>query len=114
MGREHSLRIESRLAGADVNPYLGYAAVIASGLDGIRNRIEPPPHFDGDVYGAADVPTVPNTLREATGALEQSEFARGAFGDDVVDHYVHFLRTEQAAYDRAVTDWERYRYYEQI
>ena len=114
VGRDQSLRIESRLAGADVNPYLGHAAAIASGLDGIRNRTEPPEHFDGDAYAAADTAQVPRTLREATGRLDRSEFARAAVGDDVVDHYVHFLRTEQAAFDRAVTDWERHRYFEQI
>ena len=114
VGEGPSLRIESRLPGADVNPYLAYAAAIASGLDGIRNQIEPPDHFEGDVYSAADVPTVPKTLQAANAALDESAFARAAFGDEVVDHYCHFFATEQAAYDRAVTDWERHRYFEQI
>ena len=114
VGHGQSLRIESRIAGADVNPYLAYAAVLASGLDGVRHRIEPPPAFEGDVYSAADLPHAPRTLREAIDEFERSEFARAAFGDEVVEHYLHFFKTEQAAYDRAVTDWERKRYFEQI
>ncbi len=114
VGRGQSLRIECRLPGADVNPYLAYAAIVAAGLDGIRDRTEPPPHFSGDVYAAADLPRVPVTLGEATDRFEASAFARAAFGDAVVDHYAHFFRTEQAAYDRAVTDWERRRYFERI
>ncbi|MCC6616049.1 MAG: glutamine synthetase [Anaerolineae bacterium] len=114
VGQGKSLRIESRIPGADINPYLTYAAALASGLDGIRNQIEPPPSFEGDVYSARDLPQVPHTLREATDAFESSAFAKAAFGADVVEHYTHFFRTEQAAYDRAVTDWERARYFEQI
>ncbi|MBE0690136.1 MAG: glutamine synthetase, partial [Anaerolineae bacterium] len=74
----------------------------------------PPPSFEGDVYSARDLPQVPHTLREATDAFEASAFAQAAFGADVVEHYTHFFRTEQAAYDRAVTNWERARYFEQI
>ncbi len=114
VGRGQSLRIESRVPGADVNPYLAYAAILASGLDGIRNEIEPPDIFVGDVYSAADPEQVPRTMREAIQALGNSGFAREAFGDDVIDHYLHFFSTEQASYDRAVTDWERRRYFEQI
>ena len=114
VGHGKSLRIESRIPGADVNPYLAYAAAIASGLDGIRNKIEPPPIFQGDVYAAKDLPQVPRTLREAINAMERSAFAREAFGDDVIEHYLHFYNTEQAAYDKAVTTWERARYFEQI
>jgi glutamine synthetase len=114
VGKGQSLRIESRIPGADVNPYLAYAAVLASGLDGIKNQIEPPDIFVGDVYSAKGLPHVPRTLREATEALEQSEFARRAFGDEVVDHYVHFFKVEQAQFDTAVTDWERRRYFEQV
>lgn len=114
IGSGPSLRIESRIPGADINPYLAYAAALASGLDGIRNRIEPPPIFEGDVYSAKDLPRVPHSLRDAIEAMEESEFARAAFGDDVIEHYLHFYRTEQAAFDRAVTNWERARYFEQI
>ena len=114
VGRGPSLRIECRIPGADVNPYLGLAAALASGLDGIRNQIEPPAMFEGDVYAAQDLPHVPRTLRDAIAALEASDFGRRAFGDEVIDHYLHFFRTEQDAYDNAVTDWERKRYFEQI
>ncbi|MEW5988890.1 MAG: glutamine synthetase family protein [Chloroflexota bacterium] len=114
VGHGPSLRIECRVPGADVNPYLVYAAVLASGLDGIRRQIEPPAIFQGDVYAAAGLPRVPSTLREAISALEGSDFARRAFGEDVIEHYLHFFKTEQARFDRAVTNWERNRYFEQI
>jgi glutamine synthetase len=114
VGRGPSLRIECRIPGADVNPYLAYAASIAAGLHGIENQIEPPPMFEGDVYGATDLPRVPASLRQAADALEASAMLRAAFGDEVVDHYVHFFRTEQRKYDEAVTGWERARYFERI
>lgn len=114
VGSGKSLRIESRIPGADCNPYLAFAAAIASGLEGIRNQIEPPLNFEGDVYQAQQLPHVPRTLREATDNLEASEFARAAFGEDVVEHYVRTFRTEQAAFDNAVTDWEMRRYFERI
>ena len=111
-GHGASLRIECRIPGADANPYLAYAATIAAGLDGISNRIEPPPIFQGNVYQAADLPQVPRTLREAIGELERSALAREAFGTDVVEHYLHFLTTEQRKFDEAVTCWERARFFE--
>lgn len=114
VGSGPSLRIECRIPGADCNPYLTYAAAMASGLDGIRRKLEPPDIYEGDIYHADDLPHVPKTLTEAISHFEQSEFAREAFGCDVVEHYTHFFRTEQQAYDRAVTDWERQRYFERI
>ncbi len=114
VGKGKSLRIETRVPGADVNPYLAYAALLASGLQGIREKIEPPPHFSGDVYTATDLPQVPRTLPEAIAKLEASEFARQTFGDAVIEHYLHFFKTEQALFEQAVTDWERRRYFEQI
>ncbi len=114
VGRGDSLRIECRIPGADVNPYLGFAAALASGLDGIAHQIEPPPIFTGDVYAAQHLPRVPYTLHEATDLFATSDFAQQAFGPDVVEHYTHFFRTEQMAYDTAVTDWERQRYFERI
>jgi glutamine synthetase len=114
VGHGQSLRVECRIPGADCNPYLALAALLASGLDGIAGRTEPPGHFEGDVYAARDLPHVPHTLREATEHFASSGFAGNAFGPDVVAHYAHFLRTEQAAYDAAVTDWERTRYFERI
>jgi glutamine synthetase len=114
VGRGPSLRIECRVPGADCNPYLAFAASLASGLDGIRNRIEPPACFTGDMYAARDLPRVPRGLEEATDRFASSEFAARAFGEQVVEHYAHFFRTEQAAFLKAVTDWERRRYYERI
>ena len=114
VGKGRSLRIECRIPGADCNPYLAYAAVLASGLDGIAKQIEPPPLFEGDVYAAQDLPRVPYTLREATDLFAASEFTRQVFGQEVVEHYAHYFRTEQAAFDTAVTDWERRRYFERI
>ena len=114
VGSGESLRIECRIPGADCNPYLVYAAALASGLDGIAGNMRPPAEFRGDAYQASELPHVPKTLAEATQKLEESEFCRRTFGADVVKHYAHFFRTEQAAYDRAVTDWERSRYFERI
>lgn len=114
VGRGQSLRIECRVPGADCNPYLVYAAALASGLDGIANQIEPPAVFEGDVYAAQHLPRIPMTLRDATLRFAQSQFANDALGQEVVEHYVHFFRKEQEAFDNAVTDWERKRYFERI
>ena len=114
VGAGESLRIECRIPGADCNPYLVYAAALASGLDGIRRKTEPPPPFEGDVYAGRDLPYVPRSLEEAVGLFETSAFAAEAFGPDVVAHYARFFRTEQQAWARAVTDWERRRYFERI
>ncbi|HEY4132352.1 MAG TPA: glutamine synthetase family protein [Gemmatimonadaceae bacterium] len=114
VGDGDALRIECRIAGADCNPYLAFAASLASGLDGIVNRTEPPAAFSGDIYAAQHLPRVPYTLAEATESFGKSEFAKRAFGDDVVEHYLHFFRSEQRAYDMAVTDWEIQRYFERI
>lgn len=112
VGKGKSLRIECRIPGADVNPYLAYAAALASGLAGIDNKIEPPEIFIGDIYTASHLPRVAYTLEEATESFANSEFAKQAFGKEVVEHYAHFYRSEAAAYRTAVTDWERKRYFE--
>ena len=114
VGQKQSLRIESRVPGADVNPYLAFAAALASGLDGIRNQIEPPEMFQGDVYSSTDMDHVPCTLRDAISELEKSSFAIETFGKEVIEHYLHFFKTEQSLFDQAVTDWEKRRYFEQI
>jgi glutamine synthetase len=114
VGKGSSLRIECRIPGADCNPYLAFAAALASGLDGIRNKIEPPAVFEGDIYAAKHLPRVPYTLAQAVDQFETSEFAKTAFGEAVVEHYTHFFRTEQAAFNQSVTDWERKRYFERI
>jgi glutamine synthetase len=114
VGSGQALRIECRIPGADANPYLAFAASIASGIDGIRNKIEPPPIFEGDVYAARTLPRVPYTLEHAVDLFENSDFAKAQFGPDVVEHYAHFYRNEQRAFERVVTDWERRRYFERI
>ncbi|MBT8164176.1 MAG: glutamine synthetase [Acidimicrobiia bacterium] len=114
VGSGPGLRIECRIPGADVNPYLAYAAMLAAGLDGIENQIEPPAIFEGDVYAAEDLPEVPTTLGDALALFAGSEFAVRALGADVHEHYRHFFELELAAYDTAVTDWERQRYFERI
>jgi glutamine synthetase len=114
VGEGQSLRIECRIPGADCNPYLAHAAALASGLDGIANKIEPPPIFEGDIYAAKELPHVPRTLREANELFAKSAFAKQAFGAEVVEHYAHFYRSEVESFDKAVTDWERQRYFERI
>jgi glutamine synthetase len=114
VGAGPSLRIECRIPGADCNPYLAFAASMASGLEGVRNRVEPPACYTGDAYAARHLPHVPQTLRDATDSFEASAFAKRAFGEEVVEHYAHFFRTEEAAYRVAVTDWEHRRYFERI
>jgi glutamine synthetase len=114
VGKEKSLRIECRIPGADCNPYLAYAAALASGLDGIENKIEPPDIFEGDVYAAQEVPHVPHSLREATDIFSNSAFVKKTLGEEVVEHYTHFFRVEQQAFDNVITDWERKRYFERI
>ena len=114
VGSGPSLRIENRIPGADCNPYLAFAATIASGLAGIEQQIEPPDAFVGDVYQAQHLPRVPRTLEHATERFAASDVARVAFGDEVVEHYTHFHRLEVSAHQTAVSDWERARYFEQI
>jgi glutamine synthetase len=114
VGDGASLRIECRIPGADVNPYLAYAAMLAAGLDGIENQIEPPDIFTGDVYAAGALPAVPHSLRDGLELFAASDFAVSALGADVHEHYRHFFEVELAAYDNAVTDWERQRYFERI
>ena len=114
VGQGKSLRIECRIPGADCNPYLAFAALLASGMEGVKNKIEPPALFDGDIYAAAHLPRVPYTLAEAIDIFSHSPFTKETFGESVVEHYTHFYRTEQAAFNSSVTDWERKRYFEQI
>jgi len=114
VGKGSSLRIECRIPGADCNPYLAYAAALASGLDGIANQTEPPAIFEGDIYSAQQLPRVPYTLEHAVDLFANSDFAKKAFGTQVVEHYTHFFRTEIDSFNRHVTDWERKRYFERI
>ena len=112
VGHGPSLRIENRLPGADANPYLAYAAVLAAGIRGVEHRIEPRPEFRGNGYAATGCDRVPRAMYEAIEAFQRSDLAREAFGDAVVDHYLNMAHVEQAAYDASVGDWERRRYFE--
>lgn len=114
VGEGSSCRIENRIPGADVNPYLAFAATIAAGLYGIKNKIEPPAELKGNAYEAAKISPVPKTLNEAISLLEKSTAAKEAFGETVFTHYLHTAKAEQAAFDRAVTCWERERNFERI
>ena len=111
VGHGRARRVETRIPGGDVNPYLAFAALIAAGLDGVERGLEPPPALEGNAY-ESDAERFPHTLREATAALEQGTFARGALGDDVVDHYLNYARTEQRLFDEVVTCYERERLFE--
>lgn len=113
VGQGKARRVETRIPGGDVNPYLAFAAMIASGLHGIEHGLEAPPPLQGNAY-ESDAERFPSTLREAIAALEGGTVARAAFGDQVVDHYLNYARTEQSLFDRFVTDWERKRYFERI
>jgi glutamine synthetase len=112
VGRGSSLRIENRFPGADTNPYLAYAAMLAAGMHGIEGRIEPPPEHRGNGHTAKGVPRMPRKLHEALDLFAASRLAADAFGEDVVAHYLNLGRVEQAAFDSAVTTWERERYLE--
>jgi glutamine synthetase len=113
VGAGASKRIELRLPGADVNPYLALSAIIAAGLHGMDSELELEPAVEGNAY-AADKPHVPTTLREAHDLFAASSVAREAFGADVVEHYLNNARVELAAFEGAVTDWERVRGFERL
>jgi glutamine synthetase len=113
VGHGQSLRVENRVPGGDVNPYLAVAALLASGLDGIERELALEPAFPGNAY-ASDKPRVPATLRDAALRFAESKVAIEAFGGDVVEHYLNAARVELAAFDAAVTDWERFRGFERL
>jgi glutamine synthetase len=113
VGHGPSLRVECRVPGGDVNPYLALAALVAAGLRGVEESLNLSPAFEGNAY-SADAARVPTTLHEAAELFSNSKVARDAFGDEVVDHYTHAARIEVAAFNAAVTDWERYRGFERL
>jgi glutamine synthetase len=113
VGHGPAFRLESRIPGADVNPYLAYAATIAAGLHGIEQGLDPGPRFDGNAYAAPELPRVPASLAEAVEAFATSKVAPDAFGADVHDHLLNTARQELAYFNRAVTDWERRRNFDQ-
>ena len=101
-----AVRVECRVGGADLNPYLAFAALLAAGIAGIEGKMALEPEFRGDAYSARRAREIPRTLRDAAAALKKSKMLRAALGDKVVDHYVHAAEWEQFEYDRRVTDWE--------
>jgi glutamine synthetase len=111
VGHGRSQRVETRIPGGDVNPYLAFAALIAAGIYGIENELELPPPLEGNAY-ESDAERFPSTLRDAVDALEHGTMARAALGDEVVDHYLNYGRVEQRLFDQAVTCWERERLFE--
>ncbi|HVA52169.1 MAG TPA: glutamine synthetase family protein [Acidimicrobiales bacterium] len=113
VGHGSSIRVECRIPGGDVNPYLAVAALVAAGLRGVEESLPLPGAFEGNAY-VADAARVPTTLHEALDLFDHSVAARETFSDEVVDHYAHAARIEVGAYDAAVTDWERYRGFERL
>ena len=114
VGHGEGRRVECRIPGGDVNPYLAISALIAAGLDGVERGLEPGPALPGNAYEDTDHERVPSTLLEACEAFAASTLARTAFGDEVVDHYVNNADVELAAFNAAVTDWERVRGFERL
>jgi glutamine synthetase len=112
VGDGQSRRIECRIPGADMNPYLGFAAMLAAGLDGVEHRLDPGPELKGNAYEAGAAEAFPASLREAVVKWEQSDFVKNVFGDDVWAHYLNYGQTEQRLFDQVVTDYERTRMFE--
>jgi glutamine synthetase len=113
VGHEEGIRVECRIPGGDVNPYLAIAALVAGGLHGVDHRLELEPEFTGNAYTSAG-PRLPSTMRAAADRFAASAIAREAFGDRVVDHYTNMAEVEMRNFDAAVTDWERYRSFERM
>ena len=113
VGHGSAIRFECRVPGGDVNQYMAISALVAAGLRGVQEELELPMAFEGNAY-LAEASRVPTTLREAMELFDASAVAREAFGDEVVDHYVHAARVEVQAFDASITDWERYRGFERL
>jgi glutamine synthetase len=113
VGHGQSIRLECRTPGGDVNQYLAISALVAAGLRGVEESLELAPAFVGNAY-TSDAPRVPTTLAEAADLFDRSAVARSAFGDEVVDHYVHAAHVEIDTFNASVTDWERYRGFERL
>ncbi len=114
VGHGNSFRIENRMPGADANPYLGFAAMLAAGMAGVEEKLDCDADYHGNAYVDKKLKSLPKSLGESAELLNGSKLARKAFGDDVVDFYVHTARLEAQAFNNAVTDWERARYFERI
>lgn len=113
VGRGAGLRLENRIPGGDVNPYLAVAGIIAAGLDGITKKMKVEPAFTGNAY-VSDSPRVPSTMNEALDLWEKSAWVKETFGEEVQAHYANMARVEIAAYGKAVTDWELFRNFERF
>ena len=113
-GHGEGMRVENRVPGGDVNPYLAIAALVAGAVHGIERELELEPELVGNAYEDVTASRVPGTLREAQQLWQSSEVARAAFGADVVAHYDNMARVELAAFDAAVTDWELRRGFERL
>jgi glutamine synthetase len=114
VGDGNAFRIENRMPGADANPYLCFAAMIAAGLAGVEGNLDCGEQYAGNAYVDPTLARLPSTLHQATDSLAESALAREAFGADVVDFYTHHARLETEAFNNAVTDWEKTRYFERI
>jgi glutamine synthetase len=114
VGDGPSFRLENRMPGADANPYLAFAAMIAAGMAGVKENLDCGELYQGNAYTDPKLPSLPRTLRDSAKFLNDSKTAREVFGDAVVEFYVHTARCEVQAFDDAVTDWERVRYFERI
>jgi glutamine synthetase len=113
VGHGEGLRLENRLPGGDVNPYLAIAAMIAAGLSGIERELDLEPAFEGNAY-ESEKPRVPTTLRDAQELFAGSGVASEAFGEEVVSHYHHAAEVELNQFEAAITDWEMYRGFERL
>ena len=113
VGHGKSLRLENRIPGGDVNPYLAVAGIMAAGLDGIKKKMKLEPIFEGNAY-VSDSPRVPSSMVEARNLWAESSFVREVFGKEVQDHYTNFADVEIAAFGKAVTDWELFRNFERF
>src|SRR6266568_3738349 len=114
VGENASFRIENRMPGADANPYLAFAAMLAAGMAGVQEKLDCSQEHVGNAYTDSTLPRLPNSLRVAAELLDKSKLARAAFGGDIVEFYVHHARLETEAFNNAVTDWEKVRYFERI
>ena len=114
VGQEKSIRIENRMPGADANPYLAFAATLAAGLAGVEEKLDCGEVYEGNAYVDPKLASLPKSLRAAADLLDRSKLARQTLGDHVVDFYVHTARLEVDAFENAVTDWERQRYFERL
>jgi glutamine synthetase len=114
VGHGDGFRIENRMPGADANPYLAFAAMLAAGMAGVREGLDCGKEYAGNAYIDHKLDRLPGSLRDATDLFVKSKLARSAFGEDVVEFYVHHARIEQQAFGDAVTDWEKQRYFERI